>query len=391
MFSYYNIYSAIDVLHAIQKNGKLSQQESDFVNHILQGDEGKKGLYALARHCVIDDVRAIANQLEEQVKSIPLFHFSYKSAIKRTLSMVKTLLEKQNHKVSNLKGREQNYDDIYHQTSHVYQGVLVVPIIQTLDYRLGTSPGECSGYVAEWALCILNKKNPFGINHRFAPLFKSVPFSSIAGKKYADLNHCVVLTNQIAKLQAANQKQQTSVMSTCANQNTIYHHAVSLRQIYLDVSDIAQKLLSSANEYPANVYYLAIHRNFGGHALGFFQDENKTYHFFDVNSGWYKFQDADRFTKWLAFYFNMMNYHTRYTDYSIQSFSLKKRTDSFSMTQLVVTNFKNGINKQLYYSRETFNHARMWLSRTRKRAVTVDAIQVNPEKNCRYQQEHSIK
>lgn len=321
-----NLFTVIKLLESAAKNKLSSSIKNDRLHKLLVGDDKVVGLYDLAKGFDQDGYRYLQQEVDSFYQATTVKEFSLWLALKRT-KLVLSKMVNTNQVESDFQqasAKKHAYacmqDDIYAKTTEKFNGLVIVPITQAADYRQGNSDGECAGYVIAWAQALLSKKPPFGIRHEQGALFKPVKFDSKVGRKYPDLNHGIVLTKRIAAFQ---QKRNKTKFDDCDNNKEIYRSMVSMPDFFKDGKKIADTLVQLATQNRDNVYYLAIHGQSGGHAIGYYLDENGCSHFLDVNAGWFKFSSDDVFSSWLDFYFKRKKYDQTYSEFFIYSYGFE--------------------------------------------------------------------
>lgn len=222
--------------------------------------------------------------------------------------------------------RFKTFNELYSDTENSFLGKIILPLHQSMDFRLGNLPGACAGYVLEWIRCLLLNKNPFGINPTNPPFFKPLKYS-LSTNKYISLNHTIPVNLNIFELQNTHYdlgKLSKRINNETAKSFEIKSEAVVSERFFYRTEMVAQDIIKNLTEFPSCYFNLSMSNLSAGHAMGFGKDENGSYHFIDANSGWYLFADKDNFQKWLSYYFKKMGYDQRYCSYEIISYALLK-------------------------------------------------------------------
>lgn len=217
------------------------------------------------------------------------------------------------------------FDSLYQQTERNFKGTLMLPIMQGMDARLGSSRGECFGYAVAWITQISLHKKFCGIPLNGTPHLKVMPLKSVAWETYPDLNHMAVLNEDISffqKMQGKTYDILSRLASYSKNPRVDYERRFKFKS-YDSVSEIAEKLVKSTYGAEEKMCMLSCLGYLSGHALGFYKGDGK-YHFMDSNSGWFRFESEKDFKKWLPFYFKKMGYDKYFAEYNITKFFLKK-------------------------------------------------------------------
>ena len=280
-----NIFLIIDKIKALLDNKALILSERVFLEQLLHGNEYQLGLIKLAQHATPGSFKILEQEVLTHLSSIAPCKRSYRFSIKsiyKDIVLFRRLTEdiaKSQSMATPTKAFAQYAilrDKIYLATCNQYNGVIMLPILQCMDYRLGNSKGECSGYVAEWVESFLNDKRPFGVCFLEEPPFQPISLNSNIGKQYPELNHCAPLTKNIAHLQKLNFRFTTKGLDH-TTKGTIYQQNEGGVVFKHDASLLAQYLLNSSNRNPNCGFYLSLRNNTNGHALGFYKDKEKKY------------------------------------------------------------------------------------------------------------------
>lgn len=340
-----NIYIMVNQLSSLISSGKLSADQNQFLASIINGEKGvgenadavrwSKLLNLTAAHEILDLNRAISAEIQaESRKSHPISIYidtlkkvsSEISAVMSNALINKTSLSKSDSKIKKVSETNEKLDIIFQKTVDTYHGTIMLPVAQHLESKLGLSQGECFGYVAEWANGLLHGKKAFGVRADSNPPFKPIKFDSYLGKKYPELNHLAVLTENIATYQSLQGRFKAGDFAKALSAKH-EHHDISYKDdprrsvFYQSVNNIADALLKKTDEASETIYNLNIFSYRGGHALGFCKIKEKC-HFFDSNSGWFRFENAEDFKRWLLFYFKTKGYEQVFGEYGINDFSL---------------------------------------------------------------------
>lgn len=318
-----NIFLVIDGIKTLLKNTRLIPSERTFLDQLLHGNAHHVGLIQFAKKGTLEEFQAIDQEIKNHCDLNP----SYKQTLNSLRKKIKphgdilahgTLLSD-----TEFAAIAKVRDVIYRDTVSVYSGAIMLPIIQSVDYRLGDSKGECSGYVLEWIQSFLLNTKPFNVDSLSEPLFCPIVLNSTLGKNNPGLNHGAPLTENIAHLQQLNW--QSALRGMDHSHGRIFREnqkGYVLMQSKLP--KFAQSLVNYTQQTPQNGFYLSLRATFHGHALGMIKDQQDNLHFLDVNSGWYRFKEASDFLRWLPFYFKTMNYHLKYDSCEVISFGFTR-------------------------------------------------------------------
>lgn len=330
-----NIFLTIDKINALLNSNSLSAADQNVLHELLEGNSHHVGLKSLAQCANSMQCKMIEEQMCIYYQSIPSLQWWYRRQLRSIYQDLIVLREHSENAIEAL-GLAKNskafssyaalQDDIYQQTAKKFLGTLMLPIQQCLDYRLGNSKGECSGYVVDWIEDLLRNKNPFGIPIHSAPPFQPISLQSPLGHLYPDLNHCAPLTKHIAELQQLNFRFATQGMDHKANGRIYQYHQGGV-VLTKDSAQLAKYLLKISTLNPGFGYYLSLRNYNNGHALGFYKDKQGAFHFLDVNTGWYRFQNAAHFVAWLGFYFPAMNYEIKYDACELFAFGFQRKKE----------------------------------------------------------------
>jgi hypothetical protein len=320
-----NLYNTLEKLKQFSDNRDLSDDQYAFIFSImgmLNGNHHKDHLEHIKT--------LIQNELSRTPDSSQKTQINIKyndvlndvvhdvEVIEKTREKIATFSPKRIEKFSKI------FDRLYSDTPN-YGGTLMLPINQGLDFRLGDSGGECFGYVAEWAAKILKKQNPFGIDVDVPSPFKPISFNSPAGRMYPDLNHLAILNDDIASYQKL-QTNKNGLGDRISSELKEIGKSIGFKGersilFYNSVDEPVEQLVQQVSEDSTQVYNLNVYGYLTGHALGFCKINNK-YHFFDSNSGWFRFDNTDDFKRWLPFYFKTIGYDKIFSEYNINTYSL---------------------------------------------------------------------
>ncbi len=216
------------------------------------------------------------------------------------------------------------FNELYSDTENCFHGKIILPLSQAMDFRLGSIPGACVGYVLEWIRCLLLNKNPFGINPTNPPFFKPLKYR-LSANQYLSLNHTIPINLNVFDFQ--NTHYDSGKLSKRINNETpesfeIQSETIVSERLFHHSEMLAKDIIKNVTEFPDRYFYFSMANFAAGHAMGFGKDENGSYHFIDANSGWYLFADENNFQQWLSYYFKQMGYAQRYCSYEITSYEL---------------------------------------------------------------------
>ncbi|CEG57504.1 hypothetical protein [Legionella fallonii] len=340
-----NLFNTYLSLVQSQNNNNFSEAQRDFIQNILKGNSQWSALETLAVTVNIEQLNSLKAALEEEIGKTHYFSFQsphwnyhYITTLKGVLSDVQGVLDQREKLDTYSKKYAEKYnkfakrmDNLYNKTTENYHGTIMMPVNQGLEPRIGDSNGECFGYVAKWAAQILKKERPFGLDVNQQRTLQPILFNSLLARKYPEINHLAALTKEISiyqELQASVDKliSRLSGPKTSSEQlainKTIDYVQNSDYVFYTSTEEMAQSLVDEAQKDPNKVYNLNVMTYIGGHALGFCFIDNK-YHFFDSNSGWYRFDNDKDFISWFTYYYKQRGYESYYfNEYAISSYSL---------------------------------------------------------------------
>ena len=337
-----NIYHTINLLGELKTSDKLTLQEKQFIT-LLEGGENGDALLKFARTPFVQEtgdynIDNLEAKILAEINQTPNSHRIYKRALRSFLTELNNIQQKRKE-LANKSVQEKmifdamaaRRDSIYEETTEKYNGTLLLPIHQYMEVRLGQSRGECFGYIAEWARCLLLNRAPFGVDPNInEPPFKFVRFQSAAGHKYPELNHLAVLTKNISTFQKNQSKIEKLTESIAATflpslrQGIAYKDIQSTKFLINKTDKLAEILIAKADANPDSIYNLNVMGYGSGHALGFCKIDNK-YHFADSNFGWVRFDNAEDFKKWLPMFFEKMTYNKVFNEYMIRTYAIAPR------------------------------------------------------------------
>lgn len=336
-----NIYTALNTIKAVLNLAVINGNERAFLVEL------QKDLQPQAFTPEFKKLQEINIKIKAELVKVNLTS-EYKNALKAVLESIDTVEKDQkvllNNNDSNLKQMALQYDWLYHSTTHKFNGVIVLPIIQNLDMCVVASGGKCYAYVEKWSEDFLNNKKPFGFDPNQPPLFK--PIAATAGNRAWILNHVKAVTEEIYGKQHFAEDKEAKIA------------AAKHTRFYNDVDEIADQLIYFSKQHTDRPLCLAIYKKSGiSHALGFKKMPNGECHFLDSNSGWYKFKNTTDFKHWLKFYFKHMEYEYIFYQYAISSYSLKQTSNGMmtQVTHLFTVNYDNfyvlGAQLLIFYSK----------------------------------------
>lgn len=325
-----NIYSIISLISQIKARLPfLNESQQQFVKNIL-GDEDLKELNKLPS---ITFISALKQKVQIEFDNYSHLGTSfvktdyYLSRLKKILDIL-SVVEKSHTDIKNYTGKfpvsALRLDSIFEETETKFNGKIILPVNQSLDFRLGNIDGACVGFTCKWALEILKSRKPFGINLNKIPAFKPIPLNSPIGKKYPDLNHLIPFSKKIYDLQI-NQENLPLYILQSENKTfpLIQHIHISEESFphFHKSNKLAKKLIELSNDKENDtVYELDLNCYTYGHTIGFCKRGNK-YYFFDSNSAWYSFNQAKDFQEWFSYYFKKMSYENKYLESSLRVYS----------------------------------------------------------------------
>jgi hypothetical protein len=322
-----NIFSTINKAQGLLEHKGLAPLEKNFIQQLLDGNNTHIGLIELSHQNKPQQFKLIEKELKNYYSSIPTLNWLYKSHVKsicKDFNVLSTHFETRVNELTINSPYTIVIDTIYIQTQKKYSGTIMLPILQCMDYRLGDSKGECSGYVVEWIQSFLNDRKPFGIIPDANPPLKPISLNSKTWLRYPDLNHCVPLTKNIAELQQLNYLFATRGMDH-RTKGRIYKHSAGGVVIASDPAPLARFLINVSALNPGCGIYLSLRNYRSGHALGFYKDKLSAIHFLDVNTGWYRFNSESKFMAWLPFYFKALDYEQKYHGCELFEFGFQKK------------------------------------------------------------------
>lgn len=317
-----NIYNAIELLKSLEHSSTLTTQQKEFIKKILAGKKGKS-LEDHARLLSVKDLEFIVKQLDQALKKTYFWQTADEDKLRNARAFILNALYLKNRiKNSSVNHFGKALDHLYKATVVQYHGMVMLPVNQGLDFRLGSSEGECFGWLLEWMKAMLNEGRPFGIDYRKPAFLKPIKFCSDVGREYPELNHLAILTEKIAKAQiSGNSCFKTLEYLSKDSKKTIDSRLVKDFESFQKPVEIADNLLHFAKQNPEHVCHITVtNYSSGGHALGFYKDKEGMCHFIDANVGWFIFKNGSDFRKWFKCYFNQLHYHKLFTDYAIEAY-----------------------------------------------------------------------
>lgn len=346
-----NLFNTFLRLSQLKDNNSFSDNQKDFIAKIIDGTSQWSPLKILAKTTNINELNNLKSSLEVEIANTslvsfqaPHWNYQYLSCLKSVLSDVQGILKQREHLLTYSEKEAEKYnkfakrmDSLYKQTVQTYHGTIMCPVIQALEPRIGDSGGECFGYVAKWAAQILKNERPFGIGVNQQQTMQPVPFSSLLARKYPEINHFAALTKEISIYQELQSSVGELVTHLSRSKDKprvqvgdefIDYDKNSDFEFYSSTTEMAQALVNQAHSDPNKVYNLNITTYIGGHALGFCIVGNK-YHFFDSNSGWFRFDNDKDFINWFVYYYKQRGYQSYYfNEFAISSYSLSKKINN---------------------------------------------------------------
>lgn len=262
-----------------------------------------------------NDISQLVEALEAEIKRTTFWDFSYKKALKNTLSgLSKFCNVRIDRRIKNRDEKALVMDALYAMTNNY--GKIMLPIAQGEDSRLADSGGECFGYVATWAKALLEKNRFLGIEPNQLPPFQVIKYNSGLGRTYPDLNHLAILTSNTSLFQRL-QGNKTQLRKALPLNISNYQR----RYFFKSHETLVEKLITTASKNTNNIYLLSVVGYLSGHALGFCKRDDH-YHFFDSNLGWIRFNDEESFKYWFPIYFKAIGYSQLFYEAAIDEISL---------------------------------------------------------------------
>lgn len=335
-----SIYKAIIELEYLLKRYAHHSEKKIFV------EEKLKQLRKSFQSPSLGYFHKIYEQLETEIrKNSPS---PYQLRLIKVRDAVFAVIKKQ----ESLQSKERNFSykrareaDEMLQQIHRLGGTLILPIQHSKDIRSGNSQGMCSGYITEWALCLLNGKKPFGINPKEPPPFK--PVSMQVRRFFPDLNHLAPLTERIFRLQDLyGSRLWSGKIADRYSAKPVCKQNVQALHFHKNTDEIANKLVALAKQNTQEIFQLSL-LGLSGHSIGFYRDENKNYHFLDANKCWFIFNSSKEFKNFLPFYFKKLDYESRYWSHMINSYSVEGTNNAILALPFISANIRYKIN-QLY-------------------------------------------
>lgn len=337
MSNLFNVKTKLNEL----KSANFSANQHQFITTLLEGtDEKTKGwnIETLTKAVDYEQIANIISATQEEIKRTsyisfqkPHFNFKYINGLKNIVSLLDNV-QKKHTKIENyskdnpekFKKIAKMFDTIFEKTSTQFNGTIMLPVSQGFDARLGNSGGECFGYIADWAKGLLENKAAFGVQANQPPPFSFIKLNSPLGKKYLDSNHLAFLTENISLYQSL-QKNTSKLMATLTEKFRLANKSIGIQKLksqsfYKSIEAVADELISYADHDSNKIYNLNIMGYLSGHALGFCKIDTE-YHFFDSNTGWYRFENSNDFQKWLPFYFKTIGYNKLFGEYDVRAYS----------------------------------------------------------------------
>lgn len=333
-----------------------SESQKQFILSILKGNEARASLNDIVTYRKKEDLLDLQKSIKLMIQDTPYysskkFNFSFIQRLKNLLRDIE-MMQKSEETLADFANKNPEkhqkyielFDSLYQTTEHQFKGTLMMPVMQAMDARLGGSQGACFGYIAEWASQLHQNKKFMGASANGVSPFKRVTVNSKAWSKYPDLNHLDFLTPNISYQQSLQTDipgltRHLSIPFLTRNQNISYKEGNE--KFYISITQIAEELIQLSEKQPEDIYNLNLRGYFSRHALGFCK-MNDQYHFMDSNSGWFRFENAEDFKKWLPFYFQKVRYDKQFAEYIINTYSLnsmsknadsaKKEKDAFKMS-----------------------------------------------------------
>lgn len=330
-----NLYLTIERLEALAKSTSISKEQCAFISKLLNLNE-TYNLRSVARFLDPKQIERLIQTIKDELHKTPYLtfqsrhlNFTYIRALKAAIHDIKAT-QKRRKKIKNVDKKTwakylKIYDHLYSDTEQTYQGTIMLPVNQNFDPRLADDLGECAGYSFEWAFQILNHKNPFGVNLKEPSPLRPLDIRADASRQYPELHQCAVINHNVAIYQnlRVDKGALLSKMNEPLENNM---HVVSETEKeytrFNSADEIGEELINCADSNVAKVFRLNVFSKWGqGHALAFCKHDNQ-YHFFDSNAGWFRFEDADHFKKWLTYYFEKTDYSKDFERFGIESYTL---------------------------------------------------------------------
>ncbi len=254
-----------------------------------------------------NDIDHLIDTLKKKISQTPWSDLTYLRALRRLHTQLTAFKTSQIQRwvlIQQNKHRIKKDDLLCEETVTRFHGTILLPMKPKFDYRLGSSAGECSGYVKVWGQALLKDMSFCGVlSSDQAPLFKHVKYASALGQRYPELNHGAILTEEISNNQRGDDEP-LGISYTSINSLSFFH----------SIDKLAEKLVTTIDNNPKDVLLLTLMHYARGHRVGLCkQDAN--YHFFDSNLGWVLFNQAHDFQTWFPFYFKTIGYSDKTIEY----------------------------------------------------------------------------
>ncbi len=276
---------------------------------------------------VKNDIDHLIDTLKKKISQTSWSDLTYLRALRRLQAQLTAFKTNQIQRwvvIQQNKRRVKKDDLLCEETVTRFHGTILLPMKQRFDYRLGSSQGECRGYVKIWGSALLTNTPFFGVTSNQTPLFKHVKYASATGQRYPELNHGAILTEEISNVQY-DIYEPLGISSTLISMQTFFH----------SIDKLAEKLVTTVDNHPTDVLLLGLMHYSAGHFVGLCKKDDN-YHFFDSNLGWVRFNQAHDFQTWFPFYFKTIGYSSKTVEYK----------DMFHESMMVLMKYDPTITQQ---------------------------------------------
>lgn len=308
------------------KSNKPSEDKIKCIEVMIQDDKHpewvRKHLAHIKKELARDipltnEMDDISEVLTKEISQTSWWDLRYKMALRTLRSQIDTLQKKQVDRWARAYKNKTTMDELFAKTTGKhYKGTIMLPVSQGKDYRLGDSGGECCGYALMWGKSIVEGTSFCGVKpQQKTPPFKPIKNASPLGERYPELNHLAPLTKNIATFQDLQKDKEKLIRAMSSDDKGISLHTINSMfdlitetSFFWSIQSLTTTLIETADKHPDDALLFVLGGYLSGHAMAVSKVDDQ-YHFFDSNSGWFRFDNVDDFKEWLPYYFKKITYN----------------------------------------------------------------------------------